>query len=103
MAYFDRMPEADFLNQMLYVDLKTFMVSLNLTYNDKMSMANSVEVRVPFLDWKLAEWVAGHVPPGLKLRGGVTKYIFRKAMESQLPAEVLRQKKAGFGRRWIIG
>ena len=49
-----RVQDADFLNQMLYLDSKIFMTSLNLTYNDKMSMASSVEVRVPFLD--IANW-----------------------------------------------
>jgi asparagine synthase (glutamine-hydrolysing) len=97
LACFDRVLDADFLNQMLYVDIKTFMVSLNLAYNDKMSMACSLEVRVPFLDHELVEWVAANVPPQLKLRHGVTKYIFRKAMSSMLPAEVLKQRKAGFG------
>ena len=98
-ASFDRVHEADFLNQMLYLDTKIFMVSLNLTYNDKMSMASSVEVRVPFLDRELAEFVAWNVPPHLKLRGFLrptTKYIFRRAMQDVLPAEVLQQPKAGF-------
>ena len=54
---------ADFLHQMLYLDTKIFMASLNLTYNDKMSMASSVEVRVPFLDRELAEFVAWNIPP----------------------------------------
>lgn len=97
LAYFEAVKGADFLNQMLYLDTKAFMVSLNLTYNDKMSMAASVEVRVPFLDWRLAEWVARHVPPAMKLRNRTTKYILRKAMQDVLPAEVLRQRKAGFG------
>src|SRR5947199_4203961 len=82
---------------MLYLDAKIFMVSLNLTYNDKMSMASSVEVRVPFLDRELAEWVAWNVAPSLKIKNGVTKHILRKAMGPLIPAEVLRQKKAGFG------
>jgi asparagine synthase (glutamine-hydrolysing) len=96
---FEEVSHADFLNQMLYLDTKIFMVSLNLTYNDKMSMASSVEVRVPFLDRALAEFAAWNVPPGLKLKGllrPTTKYIFRKAMQDVLPAEVLRQPKAGF-------
>jgi asparagine synthase (glutamine-hydrolysing) len=96
---FDRVADADFLNQMLYLDTKIFMTSLNLTYNDKMSMASSVEVRVPFLDRELAEFVAWNVPPKLKLKGFLrptTKYIFRKAMNDILPQEVLRQPKAGF-------
>jgi len=96
---FAGMQHADFLNQMLYLDSKVFMPSLNLTYNDKMSMASSVEVRVPFLDHTLAQFVAENVPPGLKLKGWLrptTKYIFRRAMAGTLPAEVLRQPKAGF-------
>ena len=99
VAAFERVQHADFLHQMLYLDTKIFMTSLNLTYNDKMSMASSLEVRVPFLDRELAEFVAWNVPPGLKLKGFLrpsTKYIFRRAMRDILPAEVLRQPKAGF-------
>jgi asparagine synthase (glutamine-hydrolysing) len=98
-AAFDRVRDADFLHQMLYLDAKIFMATLNLTYNDKMSMASSVEVRVPFLDRELAEFVAWNVPPGLKLKGSLnptTKYIFRQAMQDILPREVLDQPKAGF-------
>ena len=96
---FDEVQHSDFLNQMLYLDTKIFMVSLNLTYNDKMSMASSVEVRVPFLDRELAEFVAWNVSPRMKLKGvwrPVTKHIFRKAMQDILPREVLQQPKAGF-------
>jgi asparagine synthase (glutamine-hydrolysing) len=99
-ACFARAQNADFLHQMLYADTKIFMTSLNLTYADKMSMASSVEVRVPFLSRSLVEFVAREVPPALKLKGGVrftTKYILRKAMEPWLPREVLQQPKAGFG------
>src|ERR1700730_7324118 len=99
-AAFDRVRDADFLHQMLYLDTTIFMTSLNLTYNDKMSMASSAEVRVPFLDRELAEFVAWNVPPHLKLRGllrPTTKYIFRQAMRDILPREVLQQPKAGFG------
>jgi asparagine synthase (glutamine-hydrolysing) len=105
-AFLSSVSHADFLNRMLYLDTKTFMVSLNLTYNDKMSMASSVEVRVPFLDRELAEWVAWNVPPHLKLRGGTTKHILREAMRTLLPAEVLTQKKAGFAAPidyWLAG
>jgi asparagine synthase (glutamine-hydrolysing) len=97
LAHMARVADGDFLNQMLYLDTKTFLVSLNLTYNDKMSMAASVETRVPFLDWEFAQWVMHNVPPGLKLHGGQTKYLLRKAMEQRVPAEVFKQKKAGFG------
>ena len=98
-AAFGRVKDADFLHQMLYLDTKIFMTSLNLNYNDKMSMASSVEVRVPFLDRELAEFVAWNVPPNLKLKGFLrptTKYIFRRAMRDLLPREVLQQPKAGF-------
>ncbi|MCH8195200.1 MAG: asparagine synthase (glutamine-hydrolyzing) [Chloroflexi bacterium] len=107
--YFQRVAHADFLNQMLYVDTKAFMVSLNLTYTDKMSMASSVEVRVPFLDKELAEFVAWNVPPDLKLSGGLfpeTKSLLRRAMEPTLPKAVLGQPKAGFGApvaAWLDG
>ena len=96
---FDQVRHSDFLNQMLYLDTKIFMTSLNLNYNDKMSMASSVEVRVPFLDRELAEFAAHSIPPGLKLKGFLrptTKYIFRQSMKDILPTEVLRQPKAGF-------
>jgi asparagine synthase (glutamine-hydrolysing) len=108
-AHFGSVADADFLHQMLYLDVKTFMVSLNLNYTDKMSMASSVEVRVPFLDRQFAEFVAAHVPPSLKLHGVIrptTKYIFRRAMRGIVPDEVLRQPKAGFGAPidyWLSG
>jgi asparagine synthase (glutamine-hydrolysing) len=99
LAALSKVKHANFLNQMLYLDTKIFMTTLNLTYNDKMSMASSVEVRVPFLDRELAEFVAWNVRPDWKLKGKwrpVTKHIFREAMHSMLPDEVLRQPKAGF-------
>lgn len=98
-AAFEHVGEADFLNQMLYLDSKIFMPSLNLNYNDKMSMASSLEVRVPFLDVDLAEFVAWNVPPHMKLKGvlrPVTKHILRKAMKNTLPRKILKQPKAGF-------
>jgi asparagine synthase (glutamine-hydrolysing) len=98
-AAFQAIAHADFLNQMLYLDTKIFMASLNLNYNDKMSMASSVEVRVPFLDRELAEFAARNISPALKLKGffrPTTKHILREAMRGILPPEVLRQPKAGF-------
>ncbi|MEK6406353.1 MAG: asparagine synthase (glutamine-hydrolyzing), partial [Acidobacteriota bacterium] len=62
--YFDRVADEDFVNQMLYVDMKTFLPCLNLTYTDKTSMATSMEVRVPFLDHELVE-LAARIPAGL--------------------------------------
>lgn len=97
LAHFRQVEHADFLNQMLYVDTKTFLVGLNLNYNDKMSMANSVEVRVPFLDREFMQWAMTNIPPKFKLNGRHTKNILRNAVRSRLPAEVLKQPKAGFG------
>lgn len=105
---FRRVAHADFLNQMLYVDTKLFMPSLNLNYNDKMSMANSIEVRVPFLDQDLYEFVAKEVPSQDKVRlfpTMQTKSILRAAMMPMLPREVLHQRKASFGApvgRWLV-
>jgi asparagine synthase (glutamine-hydrolysing) len=96
-AAFDRVADAAWLDQMMYVDAKLFMASLNLAYNDRMSMASGVEVRVPFLDWELAEWLAKEVPPDLKIRGRVTKYLLRQAYRGILPAEILSAPKSGFG------
>ncbi|MBV9573306.1 MAG: asparagine synthase (glutamine-hydrolyzing), partial [Acidobacteriales bacterium] len=96
---FAKVKDADFLNQMLYLDTKIFMTSLNLNYNDKMGMASSVEVRVPFLDREFAEFIAWNVAPQSKLKGvfhTTTKHIFRKAMTGVVPQEVLQQPKAGF-------
>jgi asparagine synthase (glutamine-hydrolysing) len=66
-AHFAKVAHGNFLNQMLYVDTKTFMISLNLTYNDKMTMAPSVEGRFPFLDVNLAQFAMSEIPPSLKL------------------------------------
>ena len=92
--------DADFVNRMLYLDLKTFMPSLNLTYNDKMSMAASLEVRVPFLDRELATFAFTDVPPDWKVTRDVrprTKHVLKKALEGIVPEEVLSAPKAGFG------
>lgn len=102
--YFDRVAEEDFVNQMLYVDMKTFLPCLNLTYTDKTSMASSTEVRVPLLDHELVE-LAGRIPAGLKLKGLTGKYILKRAAEAWLPREIVHRKKAGFSapvRAWLV-
>ncbi len=101
--YAARRADDQWLNRLLYVDMKTFLPCLNLAYTDRMSMAASTEVRVPLLDDELVE-LAGHVPPGLKLRRTTRKYVLKKAMEGVLPDEVIWRPKAGFGaplRAWI--
>jgi asparagine synthase (glutamine-hydrolysing) len=82
------------LDRLLYVDTKTYLHEL-LMKQDQMSMAASIESRVPFLDHPLVEWTA-RLPERLKLRGGTTKYILREAMRDVLPQEILTRGKMGF-------
>jgi asparagine synthase (glutamine-hydrolysing) len=82
------------LDRLLYADLKTYLVEL-LMKQDQMSMAASIESRVPFLDHKLVEFAAA-LPPRLKLRGFTTKWILRQAVRSILPPEILSRPKMGF-------
>ena len=93
------------LEKMLYLDLKHFLTDHNLNYADKMGMASSVEVRVPFLDRDLVDYVS-RIPPSLKQRFFKGKWIFKKAMQPYLPEEIIRRAKSGFGvplRAWIHG
>jgi len=82
------------LDRLLYVDTKTYLHEL-LMKQDQMSMAASIESRVPFLDHPLVEFTA-RLPERLKLRGGTTKYILREAMRDVLPSEILTRGKMGF-------
>jgi asparagine synthase (glutamine-hydrolysing) len=82
------------LNQLLYADIKTYLHEL-LMKQDQMSMAASIESRVPFLDHPLVEFTA-RLPERLKLRGRTTKWILREAMKDKLPAEILSRSKMGF-------
>jgi len=103
--YFGRVKDAAPLNQLLYVDLKTFLPCLNLMTTDKTSMAANLEVRVPFLNLEMLE-LAARMPPDLKLRGLKRKYILKRAAEKLLPRELVWRKKAGFGapiRSWLRG
>jgi asparagine synthase (glutamine-hydrolysing) len=82
------------LDRLLYVDTKTYLHEL-LMKQDQMSMAASIESRVPFLDHPLVEFTA-RLPERLKIRGGTTKYILREAMRDVLPTEILTRGKMGF-------
>ena len=82
------------LDQLLAIDLKTYLHEL-LMKQDQMSMAASIESRVPFLDHRLVEFAA-RLPVNLKLRGLTTKYILRRAMRDVLPPEILSRRKMGF-------
>ena len=83
------------LSRVQYLDMKTYLVGDILTKVDRASMAHGLEVRVPILDHKFVEWVAG-LPPGLKLRGREGKYLFKKSLETYLPKEILYRQKMGF-------
>src|SRR5262249_18971744 len=85
---------ADLLNQLLYLDIKTYLVEL-LMKQDQMSMAASIESRVPFLDHRLVEFTAG-LPAHHKIRSFSGKWLLRKAMKNRLPEAILRRNKKGF-------
>jgi len=96
LRYFAKAPARDPVSELLYVDTKTYMVGDILTKVDRMSMLNSLEVRVPMLDHEFVEWVTG-LPPEWKLRGSTQKYILRKLAERVgVPLEALNRPKQGF-------
>lgn len=85
----------DFISNMQYLDMHTFMVDSVLTKVDRTSMMNSLEVRVPLLDHKFAE-LTFKIPSDLKLKGEEQKYIFKKAMKNSLTKCILNRSKQGF-------
>jgi asparagine synthase (glutamine-hydrolysing) len=91
------------LQRLLYADQKTYLVEL-LMKQDQMSMATSIESRVPFLDHEFVEFAA-RVPQHMKLRHGEGKYIVKKAIEGLVPREIIYRKKMGFPtplRQWLL-
>lgn len=86
----------DPIENLLYLDTKTYLPSDILTKVDRMSMAASLETRSPLLDQDLIEYVA-RIPSELKLKGSETKYIFKRAVEGFVPREILYRQKQGFG------
>lgn len=87
--------QLDPLTQMLYIDTRANLPDDLLMVADKTAMANSLEARVPFLDYRLVEFIET-LPPDLKLRGFQGKYLHKKAVEKWLPKEMVYQKKKGF-------
>ena len=103
LHYWNSQPNAGLLPRMLYADQKTYLVEL-LMKQDQMSMACSIESRVPFLDHEFVEFAAT-VPDRMKLRGGVGKYILKRAVEDILPHDIVYRKKMGFPtplRQWLM-
>jgi asparagine synthase (glutamine-hydrolysing) len=90
-----RVPHLPPLAQLLFTDARTMLSDDLLLFGDKIAMANSLEVRVPYLDLDLMHFVES-VPPELKIRGLTRKYFHKQAMKTVLPAEIMRRKKRGF-------
>ncbi|MCX7975300.1 MAG: asparagine synthase (glutamine-hydrolyzing) [Candidatus Aminicenantes bacterium] len=85
----------DPLDRIFYLDLKLYLQDDLLVKVDRMSMANSLEIRVPFLDYTFVEFAA-RIPNHLKLKGFESKYILKKAMAGRLPPEIFKRPKIGF-------
>jgi len=83
------------LDAMLYIDTKSWLPDDLLIKADKMTMANSIELRVPLLDHKVLEFAAS-LPSNLKLNGLTTKFILKKALSSRIPQQIRDRKKTGF-------
>lgn len=94
-SHLSRTKSLDTVTRSQYADINVYLPEDILVKVDRMSMANSLEVRAPILDHKVMEF-AGRLQSGLKLNGKESKYIFKKMNESRLPREVLYRKKQGF-------
>jgi asparagine synthase (glutamine-hydrolysing) len=97
-------PGADQLERMIYQEFKLRLAELLLMRVDKMTMAESVEARVPFLDHKLVEF-AMTIPREMKYAGGETKHILKRALNGTIPDRILKRKKRGFGapiNEWML-
>jgi asparagine synthase (glutamine-hydrolysing) len=95
--------DRELLDKMLYIDTKTWLADDLLLKADKITMANSIELRVPLLDHGVLEYAAS-LPTDLKLRRFTTKYVLKKAFEGRVPDEILYRKKTGFPvpyERWM--
>lgn len=102
-SYFDGYPGDDMLNRLLYVDMKVQLADDMLAKVDRMSMAHSLEVRVPLLDRRLVELMMP-LPSSLKIRGLTLKYLMKRVASRVLPPEIVRRRKEGFHvpiPRWI--
>ncbi len=92
---FDEALAGDDLDRMLAADIATRLPEHSLMLTDRMTMSQSLESRSPFLDHRLAEWVAT-LPVGLKLRGKTLKYLMRRVAAGYLPDSILKRPKQGF-------
>ena len=95
LNFYAQTSEWDELSRHQYADIKVWMAGSILAKVDFMSMAHSLEVRVPFLDYRLVEFVAT-IPSSLRLQGYQEKYILREAVKDLLPRAIVQRKKSGF-------
>jgi len=103
--YFSEVEDCHYLDQAMYVDIKTWLVDDILHKVDRASMAHSLEARAPFLDYRLVEFFAS-LPVEWKMKGLRQKYLLKKARAGRLPAAILGQKKQGFNApvsQWLLG
>ena len=89
-------PDGDLLQKMSYLELKQRLAELLLMRVDKMTMATSVEARVPFLDRELVEFALA-LPADMKVRDGVGKWLLKRTVDGLLPSDIVHRKKQGFG------
>jgi asparagine synthase (glutamine-hydrolysing) len=103
--YEEEYPFNDRITKVQYLDLRLYFQESVLVKVDRASMACSLEVRAPFLDHELVEFVMG-LPSKLKLKGSTSKYILKNAMKNRLPDEIIKRRKKGFGvpiAKWVKG
>jgi asparagine synthase (glutamine-hydrolysing) len=93
--HYAELPDVEALSAAQYLDTMMYLPEDILVKVDRMSMAHSLEVRAPILDHKLMEFAAG-LPPEWKLKGNVSKYIFKRLLAKKLPESILNRKKQGF-------
>jgi asparagine synthase (glutamine-hydrolysing) len=102
-AYLQAAEAADPLGQEQFADIKTYLADDILVKVDRMSMANSLEARTPYLDYRVVEFAA-RLPSHLKLRGLQTKYLLKRCMATKLPRDILTRRKEGFSipmKNWL--
>lgn len=95
LKYWNRVQGADHLTRMLYTDIKTYLPGDILVKVDRMSMAHSLEVRAPLLDYRVVEFAAS-LPSSLKIQGNNKKRLLKNAFEPYLPARIINRRKHGF-------
>ena len=104
-SYEEEYPDEERVTRLQYLDMRLYLQEAILVKVDRASMACSLEVRAPLLDYELVEFVMG-LPSKLKLKGFTSKYILKKTMKNWLPDEVINRPKKGFGvpiAKWVKG